>query len=53
MTGDKTLSCTDCGDGFIWTAEEQRRYEQKGYVEPKRCGKCRTARKIWKEAGKK
>ena len=52
MEGDKTLSCTDCKCGFIWTAGEQQFYEDKGFQEPKRCSECRKARKEWKKGVK-
>ncbi len=43
---NKTLSCTDCGAAFDFTAEEQEFYQSKGYTnEPKRCQPCRQARK--------
>lgn len=43
---DKSLQCSDCGNPFTFTAEEQELYQSKGYVnEPKRCPECRQARK--------
>jgi len=43
---DKTLTCTDCGATFTFTAREQEFYQSKGYTnEPKRCQSCRDARK--------
>jgi len=43
---DKTLQCSDCGATFIFSAEEQRFFQSKGYTnEPKRCPSCRRARK--------
>jgi CxxC-x17-CxxC domain-containing protein len=43
---DKTLTCADCGNSFIFSAEEQEFFQQKGYTnEPKRCPECRQARK--------
>ncbi len=42
----KSLQCSDCGNAFTFTAEEQESYQSKGYVnEPKRCPECREARK--------
>ena len=49
MEGDRTLSCTDCGNGFIWSVGEQQFYAGKGFQEPKRCKKCRKERKVWKK----
>ena len=43
---DKTLTCSDCGQGFTFSAEEQEFFQSKGYTnEPKRCLSCRQARK--------
>ena len=43
---DKTIQCSDCGDSFVFSAEEQEFFASKGYTnEPKRCPACRKARK--------
>jgi CxxC-x17-CxxC domain-containing protein len=43
---DKNLQCSDCGNTFVFTAEEQQFFHSKGYTnEPKRCPSCRQARK--------
>ena len=43
---EKTLECSDCGNTFTFTAEEQEFFQSKGYTnEPKRCPGCRQARK--------
>lgn len=43
---DKTLTCSDCGNGFTFTAGEQEFHESKGFTnEPRRCPTCRTARR--------
>jgi len=43
---DKTLTCRDCGQPFIWTAGEQEFYQSRGFEhEPVRCRDCRSARK--------
>jgi CxxC-x17-CxxC domain-containing protein len=43
---DKTLTCSDCGQTFTFSAEEQEFFQSKGYTnEPKRCLSCRQARK--------
>jgi CxxC-x17-CxxC domain-containing protein len=43
---DKTLTCRDCGEPFVFTAGEQEFYAQKGFTnEPTRCPSCRQARK--------
>ncbi len=43
---DKTLKCSDCGNEFTFSAEDQEFFQSKGYTnEPKRCPPCREARK--------
>jgi len=43
---DKSLTCSDCGATFTFSAEEQEFFQTKGYTnEPKRCPACREARK--------
>jgi|TARA_Y100000034_G_scaffold19875_2_gene22611 hypothetical protein len=41
---DITLICI-CGDEFVWTAGEQKFYQEKGYFQPKRCVPCRKKKK--------
>lgn len=43
---DKTLTCKDCGQEFVFTASEQDFYAEKGFTnQPTRCKSCRDARK--------
>jgi CxxC-x17-CxxC domain-containing protein len=43
---DKNLTCTDCGTSFVFTAGEQRFYQEKGFGhEPRRCRDCRSKKK--------
>jgi CxxC-x17-CxxC domain-containing protein len=43
---DKTLECSDCGNEFTFSAEEQELFQSRGYTnEPKRCPECRQTRK--------
>lgn len=45
MYEDKTLTCSDCGNEFVFTAGEQEFYAEKGLLhEPKRCKECRVKR---------
>ena len=37
MYSDKTLTCADCGQEFVFTASEQDFYAQRGFTEPRRC----------------
>ena len=49
---DKSLTCADCGQEFVFTAGEQEFYERKGFREiPKRCKPCREARKTRRSEG--
>lgn len=42
---DKTLTCRDCGQEFVFTAGEQQFYAEKGFRnEPKRCKACKAKR---------
>ena len=46
MVIDKTLTCRDCGQHFVFTAGEQEFYQSRGLLnEPGRCPDCRQARK--------
>ncbi|MBM7854827.1 CxxC-x17-CxxC domain-containing protein [Desulfohalotomaculum tongense] len=46
MYSDKTLTCKDCGEDFVFSAGEQAFYAEKGFEnEPARCPQCRAARK--------
>jgi len=42
---DKTLTCADCSQQFVFTASEQDFYAQRGFTEPRRCPSCRASRK--------
>jgi len=43
---DKSLTCSDCGAVFTFSADEQELFASRGYTnEPKRCPACRQARK--------
>ena len=46
MYEDKTLTCKECGNEFVFTAGEQEFYAEKGFQnEPQRCKACRDKRK--------
>ena len=43
---DQTLTCTDCGREFNWSAGEQEFFQEKGFVDPpKRCKDCRQSKR--------
>jgi|SRR5579859_4010409 len=42
---DRTLTCVDCGDAFIFSAGEQLFFNEKHFVnDPKHCKKCKAKR---------
>jgi CxxC-x17-CxxC domain-containing protein len=48
---DKTLTCRECGNAFVWSAGEQEFYQQKGLThEPQRCPDCRHKAKAERRA---
>ncbi len=43
---DKSLTCMDCGQPFVFTAGEQEFFAQKGFQnEPKRCKSCKATKR--------
>lgn len=42
---DQELMCSDCGQSFTFTAEDQAFFQERGYSTPKRCKSCRQAKK--------
>ena len=48
---DRTVTCRDCGQEFIFTAGEQAFYQERGFSEPQRCPACRQARKAQRSSG--
>jgi CxxC-x17-CxxC domain-containing protein len=52
MFNDKTLTCRDCGQNFVFTTGEQEFYQSRGLTnEPSRCADCRAARKAQRQGG--
>jgi CxxC-x17-CxxC domain-containing protein len=50
---DRSLSCRECGNAFVWTAGEQEFYQQKGLLhEPQRCPDCRKKAKAERAAAR-
>ena len=43
---DKTLTCSDCGTEFIFTARDQEFYAERGFSTPRRCRQCREQAKV-------
>ena len=50
---DRSLTCRECGNAFVWSAGEQEFYQQKGLVhEPQRCADCRKRAKEERRAAR-
>ena len=50
---DKTLTCRECGNTFVWSAGEQEFYQQKGLQhEPQRCPDDRQKAKAERRAAR-
>jgi CxxC-x17-CxxC domain-containing protein len=45
MTEDRQLICSDCGQEFTFSSEDQAFFQERGYSTPKRCKACRQAKK--------
>ena len=43
---DKTLRCMHCGKEFLFTVNEQKYYQDHGFVTPKRCKVCRKRKNV-------
>lgn len=43
--GDRTLTCRDCRQEFVFSASEQDFFSQRGFTDPVRCQPCRRAHK--------
>lgn len=51
-TEDKSITCVDCGEEFLFTAGEQAFYRERGLTnEPTRCKNCREKRKAGRPGG--
>ena len=51
-TGDKSITCVDCGEEFLFTVGEQAFFRERGLPnEPTRCKRCREARKAQRGEG--
>ena len=48
---DKTLTCADCGQEFLFSGDDQEFYASRGFTEPKRCRSCRALRRSEREGG--
>ena len=49
---DRTLTCRECGQQFVFTAGEQEFYQSRGLTnDPGRCPDCRAARRQGRGGG--
>ncbi len=46
---DRAIDCAECGQSFIFSADDQRYHQERGYTDPKRCPSCRQARRSQRE----
>ncbi len=52
MYQDRTLTCRDCGESFVFSAGEQAFFASKGLQnDPQRCVSCRAAAKRVRAVG--
>jgi CxxC-x17-CxxC domain-containing protein len=42
---DRTLVCAECGNEFVFSADDQQFHAGRGYQDPKRCPSCRAERR--------
>jgi CxxC-x17-CxxC domain-containing protein len=41
----RSLVCAECGSAFEFTVAEQQHFEARGFASPKRCRRCRAAKR--------
>lgn len=46
---DKDLNCIDCKATFVFSAGEQKFFQEKGFTPPKRCKSCRAEKREKRE----
>lgn len=51
MADDQQLTCSDCGQEFTFSSEDQAFFRERGYSVPKRCKACRQAKKNEQQGG--
>jgi len=50
LSSDRSLTCADCGQEFVFSASEQQFYQDRGFSDPRRCANCRQVRKSQRNA---
>ena len=43
---DKIITCSNCGQEFLWLRHEQLFFKERHFAPPKRCLVCRRARRF-------
>ncbi len=43
-TTGQTISCSECGNAFLFSISEENFFKEKGYSKPKRCKECRSSK---------
>jgi CxxC-x17-CxxC domain-containing protein len=51
MSEDLQLTCSDCGQNFTFSGDDQEFFRERGYSTPKRCKPCRQAKKNEQSGG--
>jgi CxxC-x17-CxxC domain-containing protein len=51
MYADRTITCADCGQQFVFSATEQSYFAERQLSEPRRCAPCRSARRSARSGG--
>ena len=51
MSENLQLTCSDCGQEFTFSTEDQAFFQERGYSTPKRCKPCRQAKKNEQDGG--
>lgn len=57
---DKIITCVQCNEPFVFSTEEKRRFDARGFDEPTRCPECRKKKNKgskqdgpWRDKGRK
>lgn len=51
MFQDRNIGCAECGQEFVFSADDQQYHSERGYSDPKRCPSCRAARRAQSGGG--
>lgn len=49
ISGPIELKCKDCKHPFVFTVDDQRFHEKRGFKQPKRCKSCRRKKREERE----